>query len=69
VQLAWMIGLTSVEKDFAVPLQSTVVTVSVLLLHAYKIINTDASIRAVFKNLNFDDVVPVRIVENLILIF
>jgi hypothetical protein len=64
-----MIGFTSAEKDFAVPLQSTVVTVSVLLLHAYKIANTDAPMKTFFRKFDFDDVVPFCIVENLILIF
>jgi hypothetical protein len=57
VQVAWMIGFTSAEKDFAVPLQSTVVAVSVLLLHAYKTAKTDAMMKILLRKLNFDDVV------------
>ena len=64
-----MIGFTSVEKDFAVPLQSTVVAVSVLLLHAYNTAKTDAMSKAFFRKSNFDEVVFICIVENLILIF
>lgn len=64
-----MIGFTSVEKDFAVPLQSAVVAGSVLLLHAYKTAKTDAMIKIFFRKLNFDDVIFICIDGNLILIF
>jgi hypothetical protein len=55
-----MIGFTSVEKDF-VPLQLTELVESLLLLQANKTPNTSATINALFRKINFDDVVLLRI--------